>query len=132
MGLDTTHDAFSGAYSAFNRVRQAVAESIGGSWPPHSDKSLDDDFFYWPGGTQGSDLPGLETFFSMSDCDGEIPPEMCGALADEMERLVLPNLKEKDREWGHIARDGGMRAVLERWIAGCRRAHEACEPLEFR
>jgi len=35
MGLDTTHDAFHGAYSAFNRFRQIVCRAIGGSFPPH-------------------------------------------------------------------------------------------------
>lgn len=37
MGLDVSHDAFHGAYSAFNRLRQAVAWAAGGSFPPHTE-----------------------------------------------------------------------------------------------
>lgn len=36
MGLDTSHDAFHGAYSAFNRLRQEVSRARGGSFPPHA------------------------------------------------------------------------------------------------
>lgn len=39
MGLDVTHGAFSGAYSAFNNLRRFLLRSIGGSWPPHDDKN---------------------------------------------------------------------------------------------
>ena len=35
MGLDTSHDAFHGAYSAFNSLRQEVAHVVGGSYGPH-------------------------------------------------------------------------------------------------
>ena len=35
MGLDISHDAWHGAYSAFNRFRQKVAQAMGGSYPPH-------------------------------------------------------------------------------------------------
>lgn len=35
MGLDISHDAFHGAYSAFNSLRQEVAHAVGGSYGPH-------------------------------------------------------------------------------------------------
>ena len=47
MGLDTTHDAFHGAYSAFNSFRRFLLKSIGGSFPPHEDKDLLDSHWYW-------------------------------------------------------------------------------------
>ena len=47
MGLDCSYGAFSGAYSAFNRFRKFILKAIGGSCPPHDDKSLDSDSWYW-------------------------------------------------------------------------------------
>lgn len=149
MGLDTTHDAFHGAYSAFNRLRQAVCAATGGSFPPHWE--------YGPGGELKKDErgrtiyrtdiaadhfacgdayasdshPGLYEFLAHSDCDGEISPEMCAKVADDLEAL-LPRIEAL--EWadaGHIARDGGYVAVVRRFIAGCRAAAAAGEPLGF-
>ncbi len=48
MGLDCSHNAFHGAYSSFNRFRQFVSKSIGGSYPPHEDKSLNGAYWYLP------------------------------------------------------------------------------------
>jgi hypothetical protein len=131
MGLDTTHDAFHGAYSAFNRFRQAVASAAGGSFPPHDDKSLDPEMWYTGDGVSQDSHPGLWEFMSHSDCDGDISPEMCAKVADDLEAL-LPKIEAL--AWpdaGHIARRGGMVKVTEKFIAGCRSAHAANEPLEF-
>jgi hypothetical protein len=46
MGLDCSHDAFHGAYSAFNSFRKFICKAIGGSFPPHEDKTLDGDSWY--------------------------------------------------------------------------------------
>lgn len=127
MGLDVSHDAFSGAYSAFNRFRQAVGQLVGVKFPPHNDPDLDDEYMYLP-----DDTPvGLRCFFEMSDCDGEISPEICALLAEEMERLVLPNIAATGIGGGHIDRDGGIEEVCRRWIRGCKSAAEANEPLVF-
>lgn len=134
MGLDTTHDAFHGAYSAFNRFRRFVLKSLGGSWPPHEDKSLDDKQWYWD--NEKFDLKkyeGLMEFFTHSDCDGEISPEMCVKVADELES-ILPRIEElakTEDAHGHLLRDGGYVAVTKQFIAGCRSAAEQNEPLEF-
>jgi hypothetical protein len=129
MGLDCSHDAFHGAYSAFNRLRQAVCRAMGGSFPPHEDKTLDLAFWYLGDGYGPDTHPGLLEFLSHSDCDGEIAPEMCVRVADELEAL-LPKVSD-DGAWGHLARDGGYVAVLEQFIAGCRDAAAAGEPLRF-
>jgi len=146
MGLDCSHDAFHGAYSAFNSFRQAVAFAIGGSFPPHykrdekgsflrdeadkliRDTSLDDESVYTGDDYTQEKYPGLFEFLSHSDCDGEISPEMCKAVADDLEPLLE---KMPDECFGHIARDGGYRQVLQRFIDGCRAAHAAGEPLDF-
>ena len=134
MGLDCSHDAFHGAYSAFNRLRQEVAGAMGGSYPLHSehDKAkygLDDHSWYWGPGFSDDTHPGLAEFLSHSDCDGDISPEMCILVADELEAL-LPRIR--DGGDGHLERVGGYRGALERLIAGCRRAAAAGENLEFR
>ena len=149
MGLDCSHDAFHGAYSAFNTLRQCVNEATGGSTPPHWEygprgglikhgnnpakrkPELDDDFIYFGEGYTASDYPGLREFLIHSDCDGEISPEMCEKVADDLEK-ILPLVEALGWEaGGHIARGGGFVAVLQRFIAGCRAAAEANEPLIF-
>lgn len=146
MGLDCSKDAFHGAYSAFNSFREAVAHAVGGSYPPHfkrdekgallrgendrpiRDETLDENSFYTDDGYSPANNPGLWEFLSHSDCDGEISPEMCKKVADELE-LLLDKMPEEC--FGHIARDGGYRAVLQRFIDGCRASYEANEPLDF-
>lgn len=149
MGLDTTHDAFSGAYSAFNRFRQKVAQAMGGSFPTHYvygpdgqpipkgdfgllvDETKKPDRFYWGAGYGAETHPGLNAFFLSNDCEGEFPPDLCTKMADEMEAL-LPAIERLDTpDGGHIGRDGGYVAVTRRFIAGCRAAAEAGEALEF-
>jgi hypothetical protein len=134
MGLDCSHDAFCGAYSAFNRLRQEVARAMGGSWPPHSKSTIDgeilkEDKWYWGNGYNKETHPGLFEFMSHSDCDGDISPEMCTKVANDLEAL-LPKISFADAG-GHLARVGGYRGALEKFIAGCRAAAAANEPLEF-
>lgn len=147
MGLDCSHDAFHGAYSAFNSFRQAVAWAVGGSFPPHwkrnADGSLperqpgqlleriegyDDGYIYWPD-ELAEKSPGVMLFLQHSDCDGEFTPDECAIVANDLEPLLDKMTWESH---GHIARDGGYRAVLQRFIDGCRAAHAAGEPLLFR
>lgn len=151
MGLNCSHDAFDGAYSAFNRFRQAVCHVTGfeGSYPPHYEYSMrgdllytkdgqvairegyDPDRFFLPYGMDEETCPGLWEFLTHSDCDGEISPEMCTKVADDLEKLV-PRMKELP--WvagGHIERAGGFVAVLENFITGCRMAAKHNEPLGF-
>ena len=129
MGLDCSHDAFHGAYSAFDRFRRAVCEATGGKWP---DTMATDGHGYWTfgEGRTNDGNPGLYAFLCHSDCDGEIGPELCGKLAVEME-AILPALDAKGLGGGHIERFGGYGGVARRFIAGCRAAHAANEPLEF-
>lgn len=136
MGLDTTHDAFHGAYSAFNSFRRFLLKSIGGSFPPHENKELKDGYWYWGEESSYSSEThkGLLEFFRHSDCDGEISPEMCKVIADELEEILhkIEELAKTEPAYGHIERDGGWVAVTKGFIEGCRLAHEQNEPLEFR
>lgn len=109
---------------------KAVARVLGGSYPPHDDKSLNSELWYW-GDEFGKDThPGLYVFFMHSDCDGEISPENCERIANEMEPL-LPKLDAMGMGAGHIASRGGYGEVCRKFIAGCREAARSNEPLEF-
>lgn len=149
MGLDCSHDAFGGAYSAFNRFRQCVAEAIGGSFPEHyqyapggkviEDENgrlkrkpgLDETRIYFGEGYTPYTHVGLFIFLAHSDCDGEISAEDCVKVADELEDLI-PKIDALGWESsGHIERAGGFVAVTKQFIAGCRRAASAGEPLVF-
>ncbi len=149
MGLDCSHDAFHGAYSAFNRLRQFVCTATGGSYPPHwihgptgeilkgDDGStryhtaIPDTHFQCGDDYPREDWPGLYEFLSHSDCDGEIPPDMCMKVADDLERL-LPKLEAMRWEsHGHIAARGGFVEVVHKFIDGCRAAAQSGEPLDF-
>ena len=149
MGLDCSHDAFHGAYSAFNRLRQEVARAIGGSFPPHwefdengelkrdknglvvYDKDKEDGAWYWGDGYSAETHPGLAEFMRHSDCDGEISPEMCVKVADDLES-ILPKIEALgSTAAGHIAARGGYVEVVRKFIAGCREAAAAGEPLDF-
>lgn len=143
MGLDVSHDAFSGAYSAFNRFRQIVAKAMGGSYPPHpkplvcSDGDIiiepDNSRFYVPFSWSEfqEKKPGLSAFLLSNDCEGEFSPELCKHMADELEEL-LPNIEKLDDGGaGHIERDGGFVAVTKKYIEGCRLAHSLNENLEY-
>lgn len=148
MGLDTSHDAFHGAYSAFNRFRQVICRATGGSFPPHwlynddgslkvdehglaiYNKDLDDKLIYFGGDLD--DESGLYAFLMHSDCDGEISPEMCVKVADDLEKILPAIAALPDRGGGHIAARGGFAEVTRKFIAGCREAAKEGVPLEFR
>lgn len=147
MGLDCSHGAFHGAYSAFNRLRQIVCWAAGGSFPPHLvhnpdgtlgkdekgdtlwNMALDDSLIYF-----GQDIDigsGLYLFLTHSDCDGEISPEMCAKVADDLEKLLPKIASIPNQGGGHIAARGGFAEVIRKFIAGCREAASKGEYLKF-
>lgn len=146
MGLDTSHGAWHGAYSAFMRWRQKIAQVAG--LPP---LNLMEGFFekgnyldpfrdyakQWPelAATFYDSLPirwealksdPLHVLLHHSDCDGEITPEDCAKIADRLQEL-LPLLPAGD-SGGHI---GDYRDKTQTFIDGCRAAAQANEPLDF-
>ncbi len=148
MGLDCSHDAFHGAYSAFNRLRRIVAYAAGGSFPPHWEyepngevkehagmtvvkNNLDPSSFYLPEGYTHKSHPGLYKFLAHSDCDGKISPTMCTKVANDLESL-LPKVEALHwKAGGHLAITGGYVEVLQRFILGCRKAAAQKQSLLF-
>jgi len=139
MGLDTSHNAWSGAYSAFHTWQKMIADAAG--LPP----LVLMEGFYRPLYGRGCSSPPMEDLDELlpikwdclkpsplhellchSDCEGEIPADHCAAIADALE-AVIPKLPEKD-VGGHI---GNVRKKTQRFVDGLRAAAEAGEPLDF-
>lgn len=151
MGLGVSHDCFRGAYSAFMRLRQAIAAAAGlpplqlmdgyyeeGAIVPRflfSDEEKAGDFSKHP--TLGKlpikwdyfETDPLVTLLTHSDCEGEIAAADCEPLAARLEEL-LPKLGSDGG--GHLEAVGGVRGATELFIAGLRRAAAAGEDVEFR
>ena len=149
MGLNCSHGAWDGSYSAFMRWRTKIAEVAG--LPPLElmegfYKADDYGTLYFGQNTNDSiytnkrarlqeTLPikwdclkpsALHELLYHSDCDGEIASENCAAIADELEKLI-PLLPEGDAG-GHI---GMWRDKTAKFVAGLRTAAENGEPLDF-
>jgi hypothetical protein len=144
MGLHTSHDCWHGAYSAFSRWRDHLAEVAGYRiirptiedviagreeatrpyvdlhWDAFKPKNYDGEWDSPPG-----DDPLLYLIVH-SDCDGVIHPEQGVHLARRLEQL-LPNLDE-DLSGRHIR---SMREVTQQFIDGLKKAAAAGEDVDF-
>lgn len=133
MGLDTTHDCWHGAYSAFSRWRNIV--TVAGSFVLVKEGYHEYADIDWSRLTEANlqgewDEPPedpLVYIIAHSDCDGELPVESLTPLADRLEGLLdkLPN----GGDIGHMR--GGYKATTERFIAGLRLAASLNEPVRF-
>jgi len=135
MGLDTTHNCWHGAYSAFGQWRRTLAyvagywitkvqdgiynqETIIVDWGHLQDKILGD----WD---KVPDDP-LLILIAHSDCEGAIHPREAKALADRLEELKskLPNGGNQGHIWDY-------KEVTQRFIDGLREAASKNEDVEF-
>ena len=131
MGLDTSHDCWHGAYSAFNRFREKIAEVSGyrqqwdaGRFDVDDGEDTSPSGIYDGNWKKAPSDPVLLLLLH-SDCDGKIEPDHCRLLADRLEGL-LPNLHGDGG--GHL---GDYAEATKRFIAGLREAAAANEPVEF-
>lgn len=135
MGIRLSHGDFSMAYSAFNRWRKFILESLGGSYPPHTDKTLSPEHWYWNTDNKwnSQNSPGLLELLKHEDCEGYISPGMCKLIILELEK-IMPHLESESlvREAsGHILGNGGFMQVTYDFIHSCNEAYNNCEHLEF-
>jgi len=152
MGLDITHGAWHGAYSAFHRWRCELAKYAG--LPPleYMEYFYDKDSafslleFKFPNGDElamaelrrlKAQLPikwsclkkrPLFTLLTHSDCEGYINWKACKPLAEDLKK-ILDSIPEDVDLGGHI---GNFRKKTQTFIDGCMAAYEAKEKLEFR
>jgi hypothetical protein len=145
MGLDTSHDAWHGAYSSFSLWRNALAEAAGyemdyvrvdpwGTARPEP-QGIDWDalceispglYGDWPDGYDIGDP--LLYLLAHSDCEGEIHPREGRLLLERLKEL-LPKLEGKD-EVG-FARGWTPYGKTEQFIEGLQAAVDAGEDLDF-
>lgn len=153
MGLDCSHNAWHGAYSAFMQWRRKIAEVAG--LPP---LDLMEGFYDkldsfdvccgfptlhcgHPADTRqqikniDERLPikweclkpsPLHELLYHSDCDGEISSENCAAIADALEDLI-PLFPDEDHP-GHI---GNWKNKTQKFVDGLRLAAQSGEALRF-
>jgi hypothetical protein len=141
MGLDTSHDCWRGAYSAFTRWRNQIAVVAGyrlmDSLPEERAQGY---FGQYPmiewSGVEERNFAGewhrtppdpLLVLIVHSDCDGVIHPAQAKPLADRLEGL-LPKLKELPDAPGHI---GNWVEKTQRFIDGLREAYDLDEDVVF-
>ncbi len=133
MGLDTSHDAWHGAYSAFSRWRHELAKVAGYQVARiegqiHETTLIDCghivDKNYYGEWDEAPDDP-LIMLIAHSDCEGVIHPQHATLLADRLTEL-LPLLTGDGG--GHI---GSYREKTEQFIKGLRLAVERGEDVDF-
>ena len=132
MGLDTTHNCWHGAYSAFGRWRNKLAEVAGyafyktesGSVIPLVDWGHLQDNLY--GEWDKTPEDPLLVLIAHSDCEGKIYQKEAQALADRLQSL-LPLLPD-EIGGGHI---GNWRETTQTFIDGLRDAVARNEIVEF-
>jgi hypothetical protein len=140
MGLDTSHDCWHGAYSAFMRWRRELARVAG--LPPldlmeafyvagdYMDPIKTEDAYQGirqqlPIRWQALRPDVLHALLYHSDCDGELAAELCGPLADRLSEL-LPLLAGDFG--GHV---GAIAVKTQQFIDGLRLAASLNEPVRF-
>jgi hypothetical protein len=142
MGLDTTHGAWHGSYSAFLRWRHTLAEAAGyrirEATPEERDAGVYSSIvdIHWEAfeakNYQGEwdTVPGDDPLLYLlvhSDCDGVIHPEQGVHIARRLEQL-LPLLDDTE-VIGHIRPH--MRGKTQQFIDGLQAAVKAREDVEF-
>lgn len=141
MGLDTSHDCWHGAYSAFSRWRNDIALAAGYAiWPVRYDDGITRETIMidWghvtednlAGKWQETPSDPLVVLIAHSDCDGVIYPEQAIPLADRLEGL-LPKIEGMHQGGGHISARGGLAEVTRKFIVGLRNAAGAGEVVDF-
>jgi len=117
MGLDVSHDCFSGSYGTFNRYREYLCSLVGIDATKMQGLCDVGPGLEWP---TDSEEP-ICIMVNHSDCDGDIPKEDVLPLANRLKEL-LPKMENEER-W---------KQKTEQWIEGLMFAHEEGDKVEFR
>lgn len=120
MGLDTSHDCWSGPYSMFMRWRCWLHACLN----PGENADRDSLVKAWDAGRYDDQSVPINVLMAHSDCDGSIPAAVCGKVADALQAVLdacAPARALYDEK----------RPATERFIAGLRKAAAAGEDVEF-
>lgn len=141
MGLDTSHDAWHGAYGAFARWRKDIAIALGlitegeSLFPKskYDPEELKDSPLNWEKLDAMTDCEGIWYeqpddpiwyLLNHSDCSGVIKHEHLLPLANRLQELVpLVDNPESVSDWYNNR--------TQRFVDGLRAAHDAGEDLDF-
>lgn len=118
MGLDTTHDCWTGSYSSFGSFRRALAEAVG----------IDLQEMQGFGGTKewpSTESEPLVYLLNHSDCDGQIAVDALLPLSARL-RVVADKLPSPDFPWTPCAKESALR-----FAAGCELAASKKQPVKF-
>lgn len=122
MGLDVSHDCWSGAYSGFMRWRRFLAKTI--DIPLDLMKGFTDD---GSTGKSWDEIPrdDLHILLNHSDCDGDISVKDAKLLLARMEshRITFERFDNSE--------DKVFTYKYDRWIEGLKLAIESDEIVEF-
>lgn len=122
MGLDTTHDAWHGPYSSFNKWRTWLAKFEGIELDKMQGYGGD---IEWTKEQKESDYYPL---LFHSDCDGELSVEECKQTGKWLDKLIEKYKPEKPDNGKMI--DWNLQHAVS-FMLGCKKAISANEPIEF-
>ena len=134
MGLDTSHGCFHGPYSQFMTWRSWINLFVLYDRAANGDNLARDVsnmgacreavIKAWDLGLYDDQTVPINVLMRHSDCDGEIPAEVCGPLADALQDIAHKRMTERGTY-------DMMRPATMRFIAGLRLAASNNEPVRF-
>lgn len=131
MGLDTSHNCWHGAYSAFARFRKGLAAEIGinldtmeGFGPSTSITLMPG---YVPAMANKWEPDPVYALLNHSDCEGEIAHADCGPLAKRL-REIVADIDPARAAGGHL---DGIREAAITFAEGLELADNCGEDVDF-
>lgn len=125
MGLDTSHNAWHGAYSSFNRFRYWLADKAG----------INLDEYYGYGSLKAKkELSSIKhkimPLLNHSDCDGELTPAECKQIAEGIDE-ILNGLSKEEIEHPENTYPFSNINKAKQFRDGCILAHSLNESIDF-
>jgi malate/lactate dehydrogenase len=113
MGLDTTHNAWNGSYSSFNRWREKLAEKVNIRL-----RSMDG----FGGSVIWDQSANYYPLLSHSDCDGELTVDECKKTVDFLKSIIDEFQPDPDY---------GAKEEINQFINGCKEAIKLNQSIKF-
>jgi hypothetical protein len=125
MGLDTSHNAWHGPYSSFNRFRYWLAEKAGINL---------NEYLGYGHASATKELTSIDhklmPLFNHSDCEGELTPLECKQIAEGIDE-VLKNISKEEIEHPENTYSFSNYNKAKQFRDGCVLAHSLNENIDF-